>query len=303
MYHYSAFNLRISSPIELPWLPPADDGADIIISFAPRDPHAGPPPAMEHAFHVTPRVGLLDYAELGRLTLVEGRELRVALLPHADESRLPEYIMGPALAVLLYQRGLLVLRASAVGIGGAAILFLAGSGGGKSTLAAKLYQRGHELLAEDVAAVDMSGSFPRLIPAPPMLQLDASTAASLSLAQSPARLGRPQPAKGVSLVEQLPAAATPLGAVYALRKGEQNGISFLPLQAGLAAVAHHSYPACLLLPSSRDYLRLCSRLVGAVPVCQFTRRYDLGELAEQAGMLEEHLQAQLQLRGGSSLVG
>lgn len=303
MYHYSAFNLGISSPLELPLMPVAENGTDVVITLGSCDPQAGPPPAMDHAFHVTPRFATLDYAGVGTLTVRDGRKLCVRLLPGADESRLPGLLTGAALAVLLYQRGLLVLKASAVAVNGAAVVLMAGSGRGKSTLAAKLCQQGHRLLADDITAIDISKGPPRVIPAAPLLKLDPQIAAALGLAHVSVPGVSGNEGKEVFLVENSFAATpTPIGAVYHLFPGSDNNIGYIPLQAGLTAVSYHSYPGCLLQPSTLDHLRQYSRLVGAVPVCELTRRGSLDELAEQAQMIVDHVAAHQQNHGRRRLV-
>ena len=61
---------------------------------------------------------------------------------------------GAMLAFQLSLRGLCVLHASAVDVGGAAIAFVADSGGGKSTMAGLLCADGARLVTDDVLVVD-----------------------------------------------------------------------------------------------------------------------------------------------------
>jgi hypothetical protein len=292
VYRYSAYQLTIASPVQLPDLPTAADGDDVRIQLQRSDPHAGPPPGMAAAFHVTPRFATLAYAGLGTLTVRNGCELAVTPLPDADEAQLPTALTGAALAVLLYQRGLLVLQASAMAIDGVAAVFLAGGGSGKSTLAAKLHQRGHTLVAEDITAIELRAGPPAVIPAAPLLRLDGATSLRLGIE---ARADPSQGAatrKGVRLVEHgFARAQAPLGVIYHLHIGGDNNIAHVPLQTGLAAVLYHSYPACLLQPGGIEHLQRCSRLVGAVPVCELIRRDDLCELPELVQMIESHMAA------------
>jgi hypothetical protein len=98
-------------------------------------------------------------------------------LPHVDEHVLRLYLLGPALGVLLQQRGLLVLHASAVAIGERVVAFVGESGWGKSTTAAALERRGHTVVADDVCALHLRGSEdPLVFPAIPRLKLDAAPA-------------------------------------------------------------------------------------------------------------------------------
>lgn len=301
MYSYCAYNLGISSEVELPHLPPGSSRGDVYIRLAGTDPLAGPPPYMDTAYHVTPRLATLDYAGLGRLVVRDGREITIRLLPGADESPLPFCITGTALAILLYQRGLLVLQASAVMIGGKAVVLMAGRGAGKSALAARLCHQGHSLLADDITAIDLQPRQPVVIPATPTLLLDATTVAALG--QDPAHLHLLHPAtpKFVSKVERgFAQAPVPLSVVYGIQTRRDNNIGHIPLQAGLSAIIRHSYPDCLLQPGGIDHLRQCSRLVGAVAVCELSRRLDTAELPELAQMVEGHVATMARAPGGSS---
>jgi hypothetical protein len=80
------------------------------------------------------------------------------------------YLLGPVFGIVLRARGLTCLHASAVAVGGRALLLCGGSGAGKSTTAAGFAARGHRVLADDVAALEWSGG-PRVRPAYPHLRL------------------------------------------------------------------------------------------------------------------------------------
>ena len=75
---------------------------------------------------------------VGACEVRDGREIAVDPAPGVDADLLSTYLLGPALGVLLHQRGGLVLHASAVTVGGGCVAFLADAGWGKSTLAATL---------------------------------------------------------------------------------------------------------------------------------------------------------------------
>ncbi|WP_028707944.1 hypothetical protein [Propionicicella superfundia] len=64
---------------------------------------------------------------------------------------------GGLLAFQLFLRGLPVLHASAVDVGGGAIAFVGNSGQGKSTMATLLCADGARLITDDVLRVDMDG--------------------------------------------------------------------------------------------------------------------------------------------------
>src|SRR5262249_58644811 len=100
-----------------------------------------------------------------------GGGIDVEQVSGVEEPVLRLFLLGPALAVLLPQRGRLVLHASAVGIGEGAVCFLGGPGRGKSTIAAALHARGHGLVADDVTVVQLEGDRPITFPRAPQLKL------------------------------------------------------------------------------------------------------------------------------------
>lgn len=61
------------------------------------------------------------------------------------------YLTGPVMGLILRLRGATCLHASAVEVGGAAILLCGPGGAGKSTTAAALVARGHALLSDDIS--------------------------------------------------------------------------------------------------------------------------------------------------------
>ena len=95
----------------------------------------------------------LFFSEVGRFTVTQGRHILIEPLQGTNPStwRLP--LLGSILALLLEQRGLFVLHAGAVDMGGFAAAFLGEKGQGKSTLNAALASAGYPLFADDVVAL------------------------------------------------------------------------------------------------------------------------------------------------------
>jgi hypothetical protein len=136
------------------------------------------PPLGKVCFPVTAKEGYLFWDDAGAVVIREGREIVADPLPGVDKQSFGSYIQGPAVALLLYQRGLLVLHASAVAVGKQAIAFLGEVGCGKSTLAAALHVQRHSILADDVTAIDLRSGLPQVLPGSPHLRLWANAAAS-----------------------------------------------------------------------------------------------------------------------------
>lgn len=92
-------------------------------------------------------------------------------IPSGIESvRREERLWGLPALLLILARGDLPLHAAAIEMDGAAVLIAAGSGRGKSTLAAACSAAGHRVLAEDVACVH-AGARPTVYPGPGMVRM------------------------------------------------------------------------------------------------------------------------------------
>lgn len=100
-------------------------------------------------------------AEPGELLSFGGLEFQLddaeidCRLHHPESRHLVEIrLLGPVLAYWLERLGVCALHASAVVVGGRAVVFLAGNQGGKSGLAAALMSAGAPLLSDDVLPVE-----------------------------------------------------------------------------------------------------------------------------------------------------
>jgi hypothetical protein len=144
MYRYSGFSLNIHSELELRGFPPGCGEPDVTIRLGHVNRALTP---------VTIDDEVASPGKVGWFHIMSGREIIVDLLPGADAGELQTLLAGRLMGYLLRQRGYLALHASAVAIDGQGVLFVGDSGSGKSTTAAAFHSRGHDLLADDVAAV------------------------------------------------------------------------------------------------------------------------------------------------------
>jgi hypothetical protein len=288
VHAYRAFGLGIRSAIALPELVRAPGPSDVVIrrGAVPGAPRDGP--GRGGLFHAGPGEAGLHWPDAGALLLRDGREITVDARPDADPRALRLYLLGPALALLLHQRGALVLHASAVARDGGVIAVLGRSGQGKSTTAAALVARGHPLVADDVVAVDLERApAPLVSPAYPQLKLwpDAVSA----LGGRPEALPRVHPAeaKRARLAGEVPAGPLPLRRCYVLADGDRIAIEPLRGHPAVFELVQHSYvaPALAALATSAHLAR-CARLAAAVPVRRLRRPRALDGLAALAEAIE-----------------
>ena len=295
IYQYGG--LRVVSELHLPeWEPfvvapwPGVAAAlpDVRIVFGQLD-HAGPEPLIsqtEYAFRV-PGVGAFQ--------IRNGCEIVVSPEDSVRKRKLRPWVLGSGWGALCYQRGGLVAHASAVQVGEAAVLFCARSGGGKSTLAAKLGTRGYALVSDDLCRIEIPAQgAPTVYPAAPRLKLWQDALSNLGLnteRMEPDHLREGKfhlSAVACGLVNRLP-----LGAIYLLEWGEP-GIRRL---SGLTAFRHF-LAAGTWRPKLLEAMGLisghaqrCMDVVQRVPVWEFKRPRDLPATEESVTRLTGHWEA------------
>jgi hypothetical protein len=298
MYSYWGYGLSIRSALSLPELSaPAETFPDVVIRLERADHPVSESIHAENSFHVTAKEACLCWRMGGRFLIRNGKEIVIHPAAEADEALIRLLVLGPVLAILLHQRGLLVLHASAVAVEGGAVLFIGGKGAGKSTMAAALYARGHSFLADDVAAVSADGGQgPVVLPGSPQLKLWPEAAAS-SLGDDPDRL--PQLASGFEkrarpVSCRFANSPQPLRGIYVLSRGPSLKIETLTCRQALMTLMRHSHCARFgsqLLhgtEASAHFLR-CTDLARHVPVRFLQRPPCLEALADLAQTVEMDL--------------
>ncbi|MGB3637574.1 MAG: serine kinase, partial [Rivularia sp. (in: cyanobacteria)] len=155
MYCYTAYGLGIHSELPLPeLLLNHEANKDVLIKLQKLKNSPLKTDSVEHCFQLTPEGMYIFWENIGTILIREGKEIIIDSVLEAEESRIRLFILGAAIGVILHQRGFLVLHASAVVMNGNAVAFVGDKGRGKSTMAAALNARGHNLIGDDVIALD-----------------------------------------------------------------------------------------------------------------------------------------------------
>ncbi|MFN8633893.1 MAG: serine kinase [Chloroflexota bacterium] len=295
MYAYAAYNLGIQSEIALPELIPAPGAsADVTIRIGAVtcDVARG-----VDGQHISPCHACMTWDGFGAYCIRDGREIVVAPAPGAATDAVRAPILGIGLAMLLVQRGLFVLHASAVDCGGVGVAFVGEKGFGKSTMAATMFGRGHPMLTDDVLVVDdlPTHAEPLALPAFPQFKLLPEAAIS-ALGEDPLLLPRLTAAheKRVRRAhERFARQAVPLGRIYTLAQGPELAIVPLPAQVAALQLVGHSiagrYRETLSAKGgAAAHLRRCIDLLKRVQVFRLERPFELDRLSLVAEMVERH---------------
>jgi hypothetical protein len=208
--------------------------------------------------------------------------------------RLP--LLGVVMSVLLYQRGLLVLHATAMSLYGKAVAFLGHKESGKSTMAAALYAQGHPLVADDVVAVDANSvKRPKVLPAFPQLKLwpEAVVACLGDTLEVLPRLHPQVEKRACPATERFVPMPVALGHLYVLERSTTLEIEPLRPQEALIQLISYSYMArfgrqALQIREAQHFLQ-CAALAQTIPVYRLKRPASLALLPTIARFVEAHL--------------
>jgi hypothetical protein len=234
-------------------------------------------------------------AEVGAFLVRLGREIIVDRAPGATDAQLRVFLLGGALGLLLHQRGLLILHASAVAVNGGAVAFLGTSGQGKSTTAAALHARGHAMLADDMVAISMQCHIPLIAPGFPRLKIWPEVATVLDLDTADLHEFNPEDERrDWRSIPAHPPAPLPLRRIYVLEaagEGENPSIERLGVQDAFAMLIQFSYAVGLLGASAATpaHFRQCVALAAGVPIYTLRRARTLAELPTIATLLDADL--------------
>ncbi len=237
---YQVHGLHVASSIELPELAPATPApADLVIELGeipaalPLSIASGP------YWQAGPDSFLFEIPGVARYLVSGGRSIRVAPDPACQEPQAVRlYLMGTGIGVLLHQRGLFVLHASAVETPSGAWLFTGPSGAGKSTLAAWLQQRhGWPLLSDDVTVIDTAQPTPAARRGPNRLRLWRDALAALSLREDGLARDLTRFDKFQLCTDATPGPAVPFKGLVLLESMEGNGPATLEPLSGRDALS------------------------------------------------------------------
>ena len=293
MFSYMAYGLRICSALPLPELRTREGTADVVVRLEKVDCSRLETVDEQHAFWATPMEACHLYKGAGAFLVRDGREIIVDPVPGADERVLRLSLLGPAMALILHQRGQFVLHASAIAIAGSAIAFLGGNGSGKSTMAAALHTRGHDLLADDVTAMHLSSGCPTVSPSFPQLKLWPDSAVALgNVPEVMPQLHPDLEKRACYVTERFAHLSVPLRRLYVLAVGPTLEVVPLPPQEAVRELLHHWYGVrfnrwLLQVVDLAQHFLQCVSIANKVDIRRLQRPPSLQALPDLVRLIEE----------------
>jgi len=224
--------------------------SDLTVETPGRDAPADPDDRMG-------QTTVFTWPDLGTFTVRDGHEITTDLSEDTDPTYIRNVLAGISFGELLRQRGYLVFHGSVVEIDGHTVAFVGNKRAGKSTSAAALLARGHELLSDDIVAVRFDGETPLVTPGFPMFKFDPDAFDDDPLPAHPA----PNPETGYGkryyeLDGEFDWTERPLSTITLLDPGEEEqGPESLTGHDALMAVLEHAWPVRLRTASYVDHDR------------------------------------------------
>ena len=299
-FSYFAYGLGIRSALPIPEFLPAEIAPDVTITVAKNstvDDYL-PPDVIEQsmALKLNSREGIIYWQGIGAFRILNGCQIILIPAQAACDRLIRLALVGTVMAALLYQRGLLVLHASAIAIDHYAVAFLGVSGQGKSSTAAAFQAQGYALLTDDVAAVTLSSTTATITPGFPQLKLSREMAEALGYDfDSLLALYRDDRKRGYRHLQRFAHRPLPIRRIYVLADASTFNIEPLRPQTAVMELVRHSRPTTLGISGGRSHFMQCSALAKAHPVYRLQRPRNLALLPEliqqvEADMARDRLQ-------------
>ncbi|MDB5036191.1 MAG: hypothetical protein JWQ98_3432 [Chlorobi bacterium] len=290
MQTYIAFGLTLQSDITLPDLFPGEGAADVSIVRGLVEERAGDGVEERGYYLLRPDLACYAWPDLGRFRMRDGREITVQPDPGVDVRVLRSLLMGPFMAMLLHQRGMLVLHGSGVEVDGRAIGFLGDSGQGKSTTAAALIAAGHRLISDDLLPVAIDGNRHTAAVAPGPMFLKLWPEAAGALGHDPAALPGILSAKDKRMLRVDGGDGRRLlglDRIYVLGGERAVPIELMEPQETIIALTRHSYcvQSIMAMGEMASHFHLCAALSRVVPIRRLNRAFPLDRLDEMAAAI------------------
>lgn len=225
---------------------------------------------------------------VGAFYIYHGNRIVVVPSPSATIEQVRIYLVGTIMALLLYQRGMLVLHASSVAMNGKAVVFLGKSGSGKSSIAAALCQRGYGLISDDVVAVDLGSSSPIVHPGFGQYKLSEAAARALGLENS-SSIVRDMQQRGYISCQKFSIQSLPLDRAYLLLPDGEPEIAKIKPRATVPKLLVHMVPTIWNLSQTPEHFFQSSKLAQTVPFYTLSRGAKIETLPKLADLVESRV--------------
>jgi hypothetical protein len=297
VYGYSISGLVVHSEVKLAAANPLGAPAqtpDIVIRATSVPAHLDAPLRCGDTWEAESERFLLKVPGIARFLVENGRSILFDLDPECNTRTVALYLLGTCFAILLQQRGNLVLHASAVVAGNRAMLFCGQSGAGKSTMAALLCRRGYALLNDDVCSlISTSHDTYEVRPDGRMLKLWSESLDRLAWNKEQDMKVRAEIEKFFCAPPLAAGDAQAVGAIYILRTApadEPPSIRRLSAMEGMIELKRNAYRRFLVAAMDMEvaYFKASAALQQSAGIYVLSRPLDFAATDSVVNLLEDH---------------
>jgi hypothetical protein len=296
MFFYQTYGVNIHSDFPLTELLQGGNGADIYIQKGklkppPLEPTSINRQGIEALYSGTTHEAYLQWQGIATLLAKDGTTLIVD--PDSDDIEpqlLNLYILSEALGLILYQRGLFLLHASAVKIGQQVVIFAGPPGAGKSTTAAAFARCGYTVLADDMVAMSLDSAGKAMV-YPGFPQIKIWPSAVKGLGYNPSSL--PPLFSGsrkrvLRQKENFPVEPFPLAHVFILEEGANlKIIKMAKMEAFFSLSRFFPLPSDLLQGTALEHhFQQCVQLTGELDIWKVENPKNFDELEKLVRWVE-----------------
>lgn len=297
--NYFAYGLQITSNISLPLLL-LDDYLDTCKATAVPDisitihkestKHVDPHNGKGAHWSITRDSSELIIKSVATFRIESGSTIDVYPAFPIDEKMIRLLLINSVLAILLFQRKILVMHGSCVELGDVAVAFMGNSGAGKSLMAGTLCASGHGLITDDISAINMKDDTVQVLPGYPMIKMIARDSNMLGfddrqnilLHEHHDKLGY-RVKDSFTLKQSLP-----LRYIFILRIGKHRFIEKLSGRQAFIHLIGNSAPQIWRIAPDDLHFSHLEKLCEKVVICEFTREENAEALPEHAEIIKEY---------------
>ena len=286
MFNYYAFGLNISSEIELPGVfKNINNEPDVkIIQGKVQSEVFGSKYIVEYDDIY------LRWDDIGKVKLSNGNQITIDII---NKNLIIPFLLGPIMALLLHQRGFLVLHGSSIKINGKAIAFIGYRGMGKSTTAINLYKKGYPLITDDILAINFDNdNIPYIYPGYPHVRLSEDSYNHIKDDTDILTLIRTIIGKVFcDASREFSPEKLMLKRVYLIERGDRTRIFTLDSQKNLMNLICHSVYN-LIFPSNKNQannLNQCSNLIKNVQIRRLEVIHSFNNISGLIELIEDDL--------------
>lgn len=304
MYHYVISGLRVESDHAMPGLIETDSVAgapDVRLRRGEVPTELAGSTISGPTWQMADGQFLLHIPGIVRMVLDGGTTITWECEGETRPEDAAIFVTGSGFGLLMHQHGRSILHASAIDVGGRAVLFCGPSGAGKSTLAAALAAKGFGHVADDQCVLSaLSGGSALVHPDGRSHKLWEQAIDKLNLLDRSGPAVRSELRKFYVQPGRASSAPLPLAAIYVLAearapdlaKGERVAITPLNLADAALMVRANAYRPAMVerLGQGGLYLETAAAAMRAGGVFRLTRPMAFGDMEGVLAALEAHWQ-------------